>query len=85
MLGEMYKTGGDPSNILEEKGLAQMSDEGEIEKIVEEVIEANSKSVEDYKAGKENAIKFLIGQTMKQSKGKANPQMAEEILKKKLK
>ncbi|MCK5413206.1 MAG: Asp-tRNA(Asn)/Glu-tRNA(Gln) amidotransferase subunit GatB [Candidatus Pacebacteria bacterium] len=85
MLGEMYKTGGDPSNILEEKSLAQMSDEGEIEKIVEEVIEANSKSVEDYKAGKENAIKFLIGQTMKQSKGKANPQMAEEILKKKLK
>ncbi|MCK5332708.1 Asp-tRNA(Asn)/Glu-tRNA(Gln) amidotransferase subunit GatB [Candidatus Parcubacteria bacterium] len=84
LLEEMYKTGGDPSNILEEKGLTQVSDEGVIEKIVEEVIATNEKSVNDYKNGKENAIKFLVGQTMKQSKGKANPQMAEEILKRKL-
>jgi aspartyl-tRNA(Asn)/glutamyl-tRNA(Gln) amidotransferase subunit B len=85
ILAEMFTTGGDPSNILEEKGLEQMSDEGEIEKIVETVIKNNSKSVEDYKKGKENAMKFLIGQTMKESKGKANPQMVGEMLKRKLK
>jgi len=85
MLAEMYKTGGDPSNILDEKGLTQMSDESEIEKIVDEIIKNNPKSVEDYKSGKDAALKYLIGQTMKESKGKANPQVAEEILKRKLK
>jgi aspartyl-tRNA(Asn)/glutamyl-tRNA(Gln) amidotransferase subunit B len=85
MLAEMYKTGGDPSDILDEKGLAQVSDEGEIEKIVSEVIKNNPKSVEDYKKGKDAALKFLIGQVMKESKGKANPQVAGEMLKKKLK
>jgi aspartyl-tRNA(Asn)/glutamyl-tRNA(Gln) amidotransferase subunit B len=84
MLEEMFATGGDPSNILDEKGLAQVSDESEIEKIVDEIIKNNQKSVEDYKSGKEVALKFLIGQTMKESKGKANPQIAGEILKKKL-
>ena len=85
MLGEMFATGGDPSNILDEKGLAQVSDEGEIEKIIEQVIENNPESVKDYISGKEVALKFLVGQTMKESKGKANPQVAGEILKKKLK
>ncbi len=85
MLGEMFATGGDPSNILDEKGLAQVSDEGEIEKIIEQVIENNPESVKDYRSGKEVALKFLVGQTMKESKGKANPQVAGEILKKKLK
>ena len=85
MLGEMFATGGDPSNILDEKGLAQVSDEGEIEKIIEQVIENNPESVKDYRSGKEVALKFLVGQTMKESKGKANPQIAGEILKKKLK
>ena len=84
MLVEMFTTGGDPSNILDEKGLAQVSDEGEIEIIVDKVIKNNSQSVEDYRSGKEVALKFLVGQTMKQSKGKANPQMAGEILRKKL-
>ncbi len=84
MLEEMFATGGDPSNILDEKGLAQVSDEGEIEKIIDEVIKNNQKSVEDYKSGKEVALKFLVGQTMKESKGKANPQMAGEMLRKKL-
>ena len=79
MLEEMFLTGGDPSNILDENGLEQVSDEGEIKKIVEVVIENNSKSVEDYKSGKEAALKFLVGQVMKESKGKANPQMAGEV------
>jgi aspartyl-tRNA(Asn)/glutamyl-tRNA(Gln) amidotransferase subunit B len=84
MLVEMFKAGGDPSNILDEKGLEQVSDESEIEKIIDEVIKNNPKSVEDYKSGKEVALKFLVGQTMKESKGKANPQVAVEMLRKKL-
>ena len=84
VLAEMYATGGDPSQIIEAKNLIQMSDAGELEKIVDEVLAKNSKSVADYKAGKENALKFLVGQVMSVSKGKANPQVAEEILRKKL-
>ncbi|MFA7170861.1 MAG: Asp-tRNA(Asn)/Glu-tRNA(Gln) amidotransferase subunit GatB [Candidatus Paceibacterota bacterium] len=84
LLKEMFETGGDPSNILDAKGLTQMTDESEIEKIVDTVIASNQKSVDDYKGGKENALKFLIGQVMKESKGQANPNMAEELLKKKL-
>jgi len=85
MLIEMYKTGGDPSNILDEKGLEQVNDENEIEKIINKIIKNNSQSVEDYQSGKEVALKFLIGQAMKESGGKVNPQVAEEMLKKKLK
>ncbi len=85
MLAEMFTTGGDPSNILDEKGLGQISDESEIEKIIDEVIKNNPQSVEDYKSGKEVALKFLVGQTMKESKGKANPQIAGDMLEKKLK
>jgi aspartyl-tRNA(Asn)/glutamyl-tRNA(Gln) amidotransferase subunit B len=84
VLGEMFEKGGDPSQIIEEKGLAQTNDEGELEKIAEQVIAENPKSVEDYQKGKENAIKFLMGQVMKATKGKANPKMATEILKSKL-
>jgi aspartyl-tRNA(Asn)/glutamyl-tRNA(Gln) amidotransferase subunit B len=61
-----------------------MSDAGELEKIVDAVLAKNAKSVADYKSGKENALKFLVGQIMKESKGKANPQVAEELLRKKL-
>jgi len=85
MLEEMFLTGGDPSNILDEKGLEQVSDEGEIEKVAEKIIKNNPQSVKDYKSGKEAALKFLIGQIMKESKGKANPRMAGEMLKGKLK
>ena len=84
VLGEMFEKGGDPSQIIEEKGLAQNNDEGELEKVAEQVIAENPKSVEDYRKGKENAIKFLMGQVMKATKGKANPQIAVEILRKKL-
>lgn len=84
VLAEMYKTGGDPSQIIEAKNLIQLSDTGELEKIIAEVLTKNAQSVADYKAGKENALKFLVGQVMKESKGKANPQVAEELLRKKL-
>jgi len=85
VLKEMFLTGGDPSHIIEEKGLEQVSNESEIEKIIEQAIKNNPQSVEDYKSGKEAALKFLIGQVMKESKGKANPKMAGEMLKDKLK
>ena len=84
VLKEMFSTGGDPSNIIEEKGLEQVSDENEIEKIIEQAIKNNPRSVEDYKSGKEAALKFLIGQVMMESKGKANPGVAGEMLKRKL-
>lgn len=84
VLEEMYHTGGDPSHIIEEKGLMQVSDEGVLEEMVDEIIKNNPKSVEDYKAGKQNALQFLMGQTMAKSKGKANPKMIMDILRKKL-
>ncbi|MFA5961730.1 MAG: Asp-tRNA(Asn)/Glu-tRNA(Gln) amidotransferase subunit GatB [Parcubacteria group bacterium] len=84
VLAEMYATGGDPSQIIEAKNLIQMSDAGELENIVDAVLAKNEKSVADFKAGKENALKFLVGQVMAVSKGKANPQVAEELLRKKL-
>lgn len=84
VLLEMFERGADPSHIIEEKGLAQTNDEGELEKIAKQVIAENPKSVEDYKKGKENAVKFLMGQVMKATGGSANPKMAMEILKKKL-
>lgn len=84
LLKEMFETGGDPSNILDAKGLAQVSDESKIEKCVDAAITNNQKSVEDYKSGKGNALQYLIGQVMKESKGQANPKIAEDLLKKKL-
>lgn len=84
VLEEMFNNGKDPSHIIEEKGLIQIEDEGEIEKIIKDVLENNEKAVNDYKKGKENSFTFLIGQIMAKSKGKANPQKVGEILKKKI-
>jgi aspartyl-tRNA(Asn)/glutamyl-tRNA(Gln) amidotransferase subunit B len=70
--------------IIESKGLKQISDTGALEKIIDEVLAANAKSVEEYKSGKEKAFNALIGQAMKASKGKANPAQLTELLKKKL-
>lgn len=70
---------------MKEKGLVQISDESAIEKMVEEVIKANQKSVDDYKAGKEKALGFLVGQVMKVSRGKANPGVVNSMLIEKLK
>ena len=76
----MFDTGADPSDIVEGKNLGQMKDSGEIEKIIEEVISKNPKVVEDFKQGKQQALQFLIGQVMAQSKGKANPEATKQIL-----
>jgi aspartyl-tRNA(Asn)/glutamyl-tRNA(Gln) amidotransferase subunit B len=84
VLSEMFKTQKDPSDIIAEKGLSQITDSSEIEGIIKEVLAKNPKAVEDFKAGKENSFAFLIGQTMAASKGKANPQMIAELLKKAL-
>jgi aspartyl-tRNA(Asn)/glutamyl-tRNA(Gln) amidotransferase subunit B len=70
--------------IIESQGLKQISDSGELEKLVTRVIGENSKSVEEFKAGKEKAFNALVGQVMKAAKGKANPAQVNEILKKKL-
>ncbi len=85
LLKEMYETGGDPSQIVEAKDLKQVSGGGEIEKFIDEAIKNNPQSVEDYKNGKENALQFLVGQTMKVSKGKANPQEVRKRLEVKIK
>lgn len=81
---EMLNSNKQPATIIKEKGLEQISDTGAIEKIVEETIAENPKSVEDYQAGKEKAIGFLVGQVMKKSRGKANPDMVNSLLKEKL-
>lgn len=85
ILLEMYKTGGDPSHIIKEKNLLQMSDIKELEEIIQKVLDANSQSVGDYKKGKTNALQFLVGQVMKETRGKANPGVVGEILNNKLK
>jgi len=82
---EMYRTGERPEKIVREKGWIQILDEGEIEKAVERVMGANTKQVEDYRKGKEKIFGFFVGEVMKQTKGKANPKLVNELLKKKLK
>ncbi|MED5017236.1 Asp-tRNA(Asn)/Glu-tRNA(Gln) amidotransferase subunit GatB [Paenibacillus chibensis] len=77
---EMLESGKLPKQIVEEKGLVQISDEGAIKSIVEQVVAANPQSVEDYRAGKQKAIGFLVGQVMKESRGKANPAIVNKLL-----
>lgn len=80
----MIETGKDPQTIVKEQGLVQISDESAIIAVVDQVIAANPQSVEDYKAGKEKAIGFLVGQVMKETKGKANPGLVNKLLKERL-
>jgi len=82
---EMYRTGDPPARIVKEKGWVQILDMGEIERVIEKVIQANPKLVEDYQKGKEKVFGFLVGEAMKESKGKANPKLVNELLRKKLK
>ena len=70
-----------PEVFVEEKGLRTVNDEGALKKVLEEVIAANPQSVEDYRSGKEKAIGFLVGQTMKAMKGKADPGAVNRMLK----
>ena len=75
---------GDADAIIAAKGLKQMSDTGALEAIIDEVLAANAKSVEEFRAGKEKAFNALVGQAMKATKGKANPAQVNELLRKKL-
>ena len=81
---KMYETGGEPDGIVEDLGLTQVSDEGAIEAAIEVAMAANEKAVADYKAGNERAFGSIVGAVMKEMKGKANPQVVNELLKKKL-
>ncbi|HET7529119.1 MAG TPA: Asp-tRNA(Asn)/Glu-tRNA(Gln) amidotransferase subunit GatB [Candidatus Saccharimonadales bacterium] len=84
VFNEMLKSDREPNEIAEEKNLLQVSDEGEIEKIVSEVLQQNPQAAQDLKNGEIKAIGFLIGQVMAKSQGKANPQLAQQLIKKQL-
>jgi len=79
VLEELFKNPRDPEEIIKEKGWIQISDEGAIREIVLKILEENTQSIADYKAGKDRALGFLVGQAMKQTKGKANPQMLNKM------
>jgi aspartyl-tRNA(Asn)/glutamyl-tRNA(Gln) amidotransferase subunit B len=82
---EMWQNGGTAAKIVEEKGLVQVSDTGEIEKIIDEIMAANMGQVEEYRGGKDKVFGFFVGQVMRASKGKANPAVVNDLLVKKLK
>ena len=82
VLLEMFNTGVDPSTIVDENNWGQMKDSGELEKVIKEVIAKNPKAAADYKAGSKNTLQFLAGQVMAVTRGTANPQTVQEILKK---
>ena len=81
----MWSGEGSADEIIARRGLKQISDSGAIENIVDEVLSANAKQVEDYRAGKEKAFNSLVGQVMKRTQGKANPAQVNETLRRKLK
>src|SRR3989344_5067132 len=80
ILRALVEEGGDPTNIVRDRGLAQISNEGALEEIAKKVIDANPQAVSDYKSGKENALQFLVGQIIKETKGSANPEVVRKIL-----
>ena len=80
----VFNTGMSVNSVVEQKGLSQISDTGELEKMAEKVIGDNPQAVADFRAGKETAVKFLVGQLMKATRGRANPQIATQLLKNKL-
>ncbi len=81
---EMFRTGGEPRAIVEDKGLVQMSDEKGIETIVDDVLNRNADAVERYKSGEAKLVSFFVGQVMKETRGKANPKIVNELFRKKL-
>ena len=84
VMEEMVQSGKDPEVIVKEKGLVQISDNAEIERVVLKVIEGNLQPVAQYKSGKTETLGFLVGQVMKETKGRANPKAVNELLKRKL-
>ena len=85
VLIELFENPRDPEDIIKEKGWIQISDEGAIKEVVLKIIETNPQSVADFKAGKDRALGFLVGQAMKETKGKANPQMLNKMFAEELK
>jgi aspartyl-tRNA(Asn)/glutamyl-tRNA(Gln) amidotransferase subunit B len=81
---EMFATGKAPTEIVRERGLQQITDADQIREVIDAVLEANPEPVESYRRGKTKALLFLVGQVMKQTKGKANPQLVNEMLREKL-
>ena len=81
---EILKTGEDAQQLVEKKGLSVLSDAGELEALAKKVVEANPEQVAAYKGGRDKLFGFFVGQVMKETKGRANPQMLNEILKKEL-
>ena len=79
VLAELFENPRDPENIVKEKGWIQISDENAIKEVVLKILEANPQSISDYKSGKEKALGFLVGQAMKETKGKANPQLLNKM------
>ena len=77
---ELIENGGDAKKIVEEKGLVQISDAGALVPMITEILDNNEQSIIDFKNGKDRAIGFLVGQIMKATRGKANPQMVNKIL-----
>jgi len=84
LLKQMYETGGDPSQIIEEKDLRQVDDSGELSEVIEKIIKEHPEEVRQYQAGKTPLMKYFIGLVMKETKGKANPKKTEELLIQKL-
>ncbi len=81
ILRKVFETGKDPKTIVKEEGLSQISDESALLEMIEKVLDNNQQSIEDYKAGRDRALGYLVGQVMKESRGQANPQMVNEKLK----
>ena len=81
----MFETGSPAADIIEEKGLKQVSDSGAIEGLIEQVMAENQDKVDEYRSGKDKLFGFFVGQTMKLSHGQANPAMVNQLLKEKLK
>lgn len=77
---ELVENGGDPEKIVKDKGLVQISDEGQLTEIIVKIMDNNPQSIEDYKNGKDRALGFLVGQVMKETKGQANPPMVNKII-----
>ncbi|GAB3042946.1 Asp-tRNA(Asn)/Glu-tRNA(Gln) amidotransferase subunit GatB [Virgibacillus ainsalahensis] len=84
VFAELVENGGDPEKIVKEKGLVQISDEGQLKEIISTVLDENEQSITDYKNGKGKAMGYLVGQVMKATKGQANPPMVNKILKEEL-
>lgn len=84
VLEEMFDSGKSADAIVREKGLVQITDGQAIDAAVAQAVEANPQAVKDFRAGKETAMKFLVGQVMRATRGRANPQMVNELLKKRL-